>query len=84
MITPLYDHDCAGCTFVGRDDPQPGERVNGVDMYVHVGPRVTMLLRRSSSRFDDYGAAPLDGICTPAAYRRVFAAYVSLTEESTT
>lgn len=57
---PLYDHDCRQCVYLGTEPPEPGDpRVNGVDLYVCVGPRTISLIRRWGSDRASYGSTPV-------------------------
>ena len=72
MSKPAHNHDCARCVFVGIDRAHDGEpATNQVDMYVHVGPTQTSLIRRYSSEPESNGAwstaRPL-----PPRYQSVF------------
>jgi hypothetical protein len=82
-MTPLYQHDCTTCRFLGCDDPQPGEpRCNGVDMYIHdglqrMGPFTAgpCVVRRYSSEGGDYGSWSVDAFPIPGKYQRVIDAW---------
>lgn len=56
---PVWEHDCDVCIYLGAEGPRPGEpRTNRVDMYCH--PNHGSVIRRYSSRPDDYAAVPVE------------------------
>lgn len=58
-MTPLYEHDCEVCRFLGHDSPHLGEpRCNGVDLYICMQGRLAegyALIRRYGSEPSNYG-----------------------------
>jgi hypothetical protein len=65
-MTPLYEHDCTNCRFLGTDIRRPGEPAcNSVDLYACEGTSGAIvsnvtLIRRYSSEGSNYGAVPLE------------------------
>ncbi|MFO7296585.1 MAG: hypothetical protein C0P72_011270 [Clostridia bacterium] len=71
-MSPLYDHDCPYCKYLGIDTPAPGEpQVNAVDMYICVrdkNPNYYSIIRRYSSEPNDYGCTELLAIFPGSRY----------------
>lgn len=64
MTSPLYEHDCEECEYLGVDVSHPGEpKCNGVDLYVHRSDR-TVLIRRYSSEGSNYGCQQAEHACS--------------------
>ena len=61
MDTPVHDHDCDGCIYLGGEGPRPGEPpTNQVDMYFCPKSDGGTLLRRYSSEGAEYASFPTD------------------------
>lgn len=61
--SPIHDHDCPNCSFVGNDSPvKPNEKGNIVDMYIHNDGKEKTLLRRWSSQPEHHSSLRADRV----------------------